>query len=141
MNLVLMLIMALVILAPIAILDVSAAEEQKTLRVRSSPNILFMSGGGSYDIGSVVTIPKAPESWNEYTFVGWQIDKQWAQGNPIKITMNTSHTVEAIYEKSYSGNVIIDTIPRVADINVDGEIYLPSELPLSSSAQMASATP
>ncbi len=131
MNLILMLIMALVFLAPIVILDVSAAEEQKTLRVKSSPNILFMSGGGSYDIGTVVSIPMAPESWNEYTFVGWQIDKQWAQGNPIKITMNISHTVEAVYEKSYSGNVIIDTIPRVAEINVDGEIYLPSELPLS----------
>jgi len=132
MNLILMLIMALVFLAPIAILDVSADEHvQKTLRVKSSPNILFMSGGGSYDIGKSVTIPEAPESWNEYTFVGWQIDNQWVVGNPITIIMDRTHTAEAIYEKSMSGNVIIDTIPRVAEINVDGEIYLPSELPLS----------
>ncbi len=135
MNLILMLIMALVFLAPIAILDVSAAEEEvvqkATLRVRSSPNILFMSGGGSYDMGTSVKIPAAPESWNDYTFVGWKIDQQWANGNPITIKMDRTHTAEAIYEKSYSGNVIIDTIPRIAEINVDGEIYLPSELPLS----------
>ncbi len=136
MNLILMLIMALVFLAPLAILDVSAAEEEEavqkaTLRVRSSPNILFMSGGGSYDMGISVKIPAAPESWNEYTFVGWKIDQQWANGNPITIKMDRTHTAEAIYEKSYSGNVIIDSIPRVAEINVDGEIYLPSELPLS----------
>jgi len=129
MNLILMLIMALVFLAPLAILDVSA--EEVSLRVRSSPNILFMPGGGAFEVGTSVKIPKAPESWSEYTFVGWQIDKQWAEGNPITITMDRPHTVDAIYEKSMSGNIIIDTIPRIAEVNVDGEIYLPSELPLS----------
>ena len=122
--------MVLVFLAPLVILNVSA-EEQNFLRVRSSPNILFMSGGGSFDEGTSTTIPKASETWKEYRFVGWKIDGQWAPGNPITITMNANHEAEAIYEKSVIGNVVIDTIPRMAEVNVDGEIYLSSELPLS----------
>jgi hypothetical protein len=41
------------------------------------------------------------------------------------------HTAQAIYSKSDTEKIIIDTIPRVAEITIDGQIYLPDELPAS----------
>lgn len=104
---------------------------QYLLRVRSDPNILFISGGGFYNEGTSVTLNNAPETWREYTFIGWKIDGIWTYENPPTIRMERNHEATAVYEKSASGQILIDSIPRIAEITIDGTIYLPSELPVS----------
>ena len=109
----------------------SQGDTKYVLRVRSDPNVLFISGGGTYDEGTSVSLQPAPETWREYTFIGWKIDGIWTNENPLTIQMNRNHEALAVYEKSVGGEILIDTIPRIAEITVDGTIYLPSELPLS----------
>jgi len=101
------------------------------LKVNSVPNILFIPGAGFYDDGTVVNFDEVPKKWNEYEFVGWKVDGIWSMGDTLSIKMDRSYHVEAIFEKTSQGNVLIDTIPRIAEITVDGEIFLPSELPIS----------
>jgi hypothetical protein len=130
------LLIAVVCVTSFAILEASAqvsSSETFNLRVRSEPNILFISGGGDYASGTEVKIDPAPEKFEDYTFVGWQIDGRWADGNPITVRMDNSHSAVAIYSKELSGSITIDAIPRIAEITVDGTIYLPDELPLSFS--------
>ncbi len=101
------------------------------LRVTSTPNIIYLAGGGFYDPGTSVTL-EAPDTWRDYKFDGWQIDGRWTFENPLTISMNRGHNVEAIYGKTSSvGEIIVDAVPRVTEITVDGTIYLSSELPLS----------
>ncbi len=107
--------------------------DQHTLRVRTEPNILFIGGGGSFASGTTVTVDTAPERWNDYSFVGWKIDGRWTEGNPITVRMDAGHTAVAIYNKEMVGSIIVDSIPRVSEITVDGTIYLPDELPTSFS--------
>jgi hypothetical protein len=118
----------------IGITNAFAAEttpvEQHYLKVTS--NILFISGAGFYDDGKSVTLEKIPEVWQDYVFLGWKIDGLWANQNPPIITMNRNHDVEAVFEKQTGiGKIIIDAIPRISEITIDGTIYLPDELPLS----------
>lgn len=114
------------------VIDASAQTETHHLTVKANPNIIFIDGSGDYRVGTTVTLDGAPESWRDYTFVGWQIDGRWSVDNPLVVTMDRSHTAEAIYERTgVIGGVVIDTIPRVAEITVDGTIYLPNELPLT----------
>jgi len=131
------LLIVLVFFASFSIIEASAqvvsGSDIFTLRVKSEPNILFISGGGEYKAGTTVTIDPAPETFEDYTFVGWQIDGRWAEGNPITIRMDNSHSALAVYSKDKVGNIVIDTIPKVSEITVDGTIYLPDELPLSFS--------
>ncbi|MDH3677517.1 MAG: hypothetical protein OEQ12_04365 [Nitrosopumilus sp.] len=101
------------------------------LRVSSVPNILFIPGTGSYDAGTLVRLDEVPEKWNEYSFVGWKVNGVWTLGDTLSIRMDRSYDVEAVFEKTNQGNVLIDVIPRIAEITVDGEIFLPSELPVS----------
>jgi len=76
-----------------------------------------------------------PETWRGYKFVGWKIDGAWASDNPPTVRMDRPHDVLAIFEIN-EGNVfdaeeiIIDVIPRVAEITIDNKIYLPDELPV-----------
>lgn len=107
--------------------------EQFTLRVRSEPNVLFIGGGGIYKEGTIVTIDKAPDVWQDYRFAGWQIDGRWVKENPPKIQMNANHDVAAIYAKNDLATLTIDAVPRAAEVRVDDKIYLPSELPLTLS--------
>src|SRR3989304_2501374 len=131
------LLILLVCVATFSIIEASAqvvnSAETFNLRVRSEPNILFIGGGGDYKAGTEVAIDVAPETFNDYTFVGWQIDGRWADGNPISVRMDMSHSAIAVYSKDLAGSIIIDTIPRISEITVDGTIYLPDELPLSFS--------
>jgi len=107
------------------------AEVKYLLRVTSSPNIIYLDGSGSYAAGTSVTL-EAPEAWRDYKFEGWQIDGRWSFENPLTISMNRSHNIEAVYTKTGSvGGIIVDAVPRVTEITVDGTIYLPSELPLT----------
>src|SRR3989304_3094992 len=107
-------------------------KEQHYLKVTSNPNILFISGAGFYDDGKSVTLEKIPEVWQDYVFLGWKIDGLWANQNPPIITMNRNHDVEAVFEKQTGiGKIIIDAIPRISEITVDGTIYLSDELPIS----------
>ena len=122
------LLFFLVIVSSITILQASA-EGEYFLTVKSNPNIIFIGGGGLYSEGSMVTLDAAPETWREYTLVGWKIDGRWTEGNPITVRMDRSHSVEAVYTKDIGGEIIVDTIPRIAEITIDGEIYLPTELP------------
>lgn len=135
------LLILLVSIASFSIFEASALEasaqasnnENFNLRVRSEPNVLFLGGGGEYKAGTEVNLDAAPEKFEDYTFVGWQIDGRWADGNPISIRMDMSHSAVAVYSKDLAGSIIIDTIPRISEITVDGTIYLPNELPLSFS--------
>jgi hypothetical protein len=105
------------------------------LRVKSEPSsLLYIGGAGSYKEGEIVTLTAMPDKWEDYKFSGWKIDGSWSTENPPKIVMNTSHEVVAVFEKvqGTGGDAItIDTIPRIAGITVDNDIYLPTELPLS----------
>src|SRR3989304_9258092 len=127
----------LVLLAFVFLIGITSAfaqenKEQHYLKVTSNPNILFVGGGGFYDEGKVVTLDKMPEIWQDYTFLGWKVDGMWANSNPLIITMNRNHDVEAIFEKQTGiGKITIDAIPRISEITIDGTIYLPDELPLS----------
>jgi len=130
-TLISILSIVLVLAVSNAILDASAQTIEYSLKVKSTPSIIFIGGGGFYTQGSSVTVDKAPETWREYTFVGWQIDGTWADGNPITIRMDSAHTLTAVYSKEIGGTILVDAIPRISEITVDGTIYLPSELPVS----------
>ena len=126
--------MAIVIVAGLTVTGASAQTQpqqpdQYQLRVSSQPNVVFIGGGGVYNAGTIVTLDKAPEFFQDYTFLGWKVDGIWASGNPITIRMDRSHSADAIYEKSATEKIKVDAIPRVAEITIDGEIYLPDELP------------
>src|SRR3989304_1626381 len=129
------LLILLVCVATFSIIEASAqvvnSAETFNLRVRSEPNILFIGGGGEYKAGTEASIDMAPETFNDYKFVGWQIDGRWADGNPITVRMDMSHSAIAVYSKDLAGSITIDAIPRIAEITVDGTIYLPDEFPLS----------
>ena len=122
----------LLALTPLIINDVFAGVEQHYLKVRSQPDILFLPGSGFYNEGKVVKLEKVPTTWQGYTFLGWKVDGKWADGNPITITMDRSHEVEAIFEKGIgSVGITIDAIPRVAEVNIDGELFFANEFPLT----------
>jgi len=130
------LLILLVCVISFSIIEASAqvvASDTFTLTVKSNPNILFIGGGGDYKTGTTANIDAAPKTFEDYTFVGWQIDGRWADGNPITVRMDNSHSAIAIYSKDKVGNIVIDEIPKVSEITVDGTIYLPAELPLSFS--------
>jgi len=134
------ILLTLVILSSFLVVHSYAQEleEKHFLRVSSSPNIIYLAGGGFYDSGTSVTL-KAPETWRDYKFEGWQVGGRWASENPLTILMNRDHSVEAIYSKGAGvDEIIVDAVPRVTEITVDGTIYLPSELPLSFDWQQAS---
>ena len=101
------------------------------LKVNSVPNILFIPGSGFYPTGTVVTLDEVPKKWNEYNFVGWKVNGIWSMGDTLRLKMDRTFDVEAIFEKTSQGNVIVDAVPRIVEITVDGVIFLPSELPVS----------
>ena len=126
------ILLLLVFVTAFVVIEASAQTETYHLTVRASPNILFLGGGGDYNAGTSVTLDPAPESWQDYSFLGWKVDGRWSVENPPTIRMDRSHTAEAFYDKTnLVGGLIIDTLPRVVEIAVDGKIYLPDELPLS----------
>ncbi len=133
------ILLTLVILSSFLVVHSYAQEEGNyLLRVTSSPNIIYIAGGGFYDAGTSVTL-KAPEEWRDFKFEGWEIDGRWSSENPLTIVMNRGHSIEAVYSKTASvDEIIVDAVPRVTEITVDGTIYLSSELPLSFDWQQGS---
>src|SRR3972149_6432824 len=126
------ILLILVVVAAFSIVNASAQVPTYHLTVKSQPNILFFSGSGDYKQGQVVKLEAAPFVWQEYSLIGWKVDGRWSTENPPSISMDADHIIEAIYERTnLVGGIIVDSIPRVADITVDGKIYLESELPLS----------
>lgn len=90
-----------------------------------------MGGGGLYKEGTVVTLDKAPEVWNGYKFVGWQIDGSWTNENPLTLRMDKAYDAVARYTKNDAAKIVIDSVPRIAEVTVNDKIYLPSELPVT----------
>jgi len=126
------ILLLLVFVTAFVVIEASAQTETYHLTVKSNPNIIFLSGGGDYNAGTSVKLDSAPLKWQDYTFVGWKIDGRWSVENPPTIRMDRAHTAVAVYDKTnLVGGLIIDTIPRVVEIAVDGTIYFPDELPLS----------
>ena len=126
------ILLILVVVAAFSIVNASAQVPTYHLTVKSQPNILFFSGSGDYKQGQVVKLEAAPFVWQEYSLIGWKVDGRWSTENPPSISMDADHIIEAIYERTnLVGGIIVDSIPRVVDITVDGKIYLESELPLS----------
>jgi len=115
----------------LAIVEAYAVEgdDEYRLKIRAEPNIIFIGGGGLYPTGAEIITEEAPKNFQGYKFQGWKIDGTWAQGNPITVRMDRNHEVVAVYEKSDTNLIKIDSIPRIADITIDGEIYLSNELP------------
>ena len=137
-----LIVLSIFFLSLVTITNASAQQsvQQHILEVKSSPNILYIPGTGVYDEGTLVKIEKVPDEWQEYTFAGWKIDGVWTSANPVSILMDKAHTVEAIYTKSIgTGAILIDAIPRITSITVDGTIYLADELPLSFDWAVGSA--
>ncbi|MEM2760943.1 MAG: hypothetical protein QXU32_09410 [Nitrososphaerales archaeon] len=109
----------------------TTTKQKFSLAVLSYPNILYIDGSGIYDEGRVVTTGKAPLEWKGYKFVGWQVNGQWYADNPVTLRMDRNHKAVANYV--YEGDIrkiTIDTLPRIANVVVDGKLYLPTELPL-----------
>jgi len=129
------IVLILVFVASFVIMEASAGTSVYHLTVKAEPNIIFITGGGDYNAGQVVKLDAAPSSWQDYSFVGWKVDGRWSLENPPSIRMDRPHTAVAVYEKTglIGGGVVVDTIPRITDISVDGIIYLVSELPLKFS--------
>ena len=115
----------------LAVIEANAIEgdDEFRLKINANPNIIFIGGGGVYPVGTEVTTEEAPKKFQGYEFQGWKIDGVWAEGNPVTIRMDRNHDIVAIYEKSDTKFTKIDSIPRIADITIDGEIYLSNELP------------
>ena len=127
------ILLILVVVAAFSIINASGAEVKTFhLTVKSQPNILFIGGTGDYKQGQTVKLETLPLVWQDYTLKGWKVDGRWTSENPPTITMDADHTVEAIFDKTnIVGGIIVDAIPRVVDITVDGTIYLATELPLT----------
>jgi len=126
------ILLLLVFATAFVVIEASAQVETYHLTIKSEPNIIFLSGAGDYNAGTSVKLDAAPQTWQDYTFVGWKIDGRWAIENPPTIRMDRAHTAVAVYDKTnLVGGLIIDTLPRVVEIAVDGTIYFPDELPLS----------
>jgi len=131
-NLLLQSSLILLVLVSLALVEASAAETFY-LTVKANPNLIFISGSGDYPAGTVVTLDP-PKIWRDYKFDGWQVDGRWTDENPLQIRMDKSHVVHAYYVKTnVLGGTLIDVIPRISDITIDGNIYLPGELPLTFS--------
>jgi hypothetical protein len=116
-------------------LDHLYATTKFSLTVLTEPNILYIEGSGMYNEGAIAITGKAPEMFRGYKFVGWKVDGQWYADNPVKVTMDKIHKAVAYYEKisekiSNIRTITIDSSPRVANLLIDGKLYLPSELPL-----------
>src|SRR3990172_9776750 len=114
-----LILFSLCFLSIVIITEASAVEPvQHFLKVSSTPNILYMSGTGFYDEGTLVTLDEAPEVWQDYKFSGWKIDGMWTTVNPVSILMNRPHEIEAVYTKTTGvGSIVIDAIPRITDID------------------------
>ncbi len=108
-------------------------DDEFRLKIYAEPNIIFIGGGGVYPSGTQVTTEEAPHEFQGYEFQGWKIDGTWAQGNPVTVRMDRSHDIVAVYSKSDTNQILVDAIPRVAEITIDGEIYLSNELPATFS--------
>ena len=116
------ILLLLIFTTAFVVIEASAQTETYHLTVRASPNILFLGGGGDYNAGAVVTLEPAPQTWQDYTFLGWKVDGRWSVESPPTIRMDRAHTVEAVYDKTnVVGGLIIDTLPRVVEIAVDGK--------------------
>ena len=125
------LLVLLIGVVSLALVEANAqtAPDEFRLKVSAQPNIIFIGGGGVYPSGTQITTEEAPKNFQGYKFQGWKIDGTWAQGNPVTVRMDRNHDIVAIYEKSDTKFTKIDSIPRIADITIDGEIYLKNELP------------
>jgi len=126
----------LIVFITSSIIFATASAEEGTFRLtlKAEPNIIFISGSGEYDENELVIIDSAPEVWRDYFFIGWKIDGRWTGEDILTIRMDRDHSAIAVYERTDQiGGLVIDTIPRITEITVDGKIYLPSELPLSFS--------
>jgi len=116
----------------VGITQASAQTTEYHLKVASSPNILYITGSGFFPEGTSIILQKAPEQWQDYEFVGWKVNGIWASDNPPTVVLTRNIDAIAIYEKTDGfGKIMIDTIPRVSSITIDGTIYLPEELPVT----------
>ena len=90
--------------------------------------LMHISGAGSFDPNTIATTGIAPEEFEGYRFVEWQVDSVPYDGNPINILMDKGHTAIAYYSDKIA-EITIDAVPSVSKITVDDRVYLPSDLP------------
>ncbi|MCS7254961.1 MAG: hypothetical protein NZ781_13185, partial [Armatimonadetes bacterium] len=53
-------------------------------------------GSYTYQEGEQVSV--YANSYGYWTFVGWKLDGQWVYGNPIVLTMESDHSLVAVFE-------------------------------------------
>jgi len=99
------------------------------LAVKTIPNqLLHITGAGTFEPNTIATTGIAPEEFEGYRFVEWQVDGVPYEGNPVSVVMNKGHEAVAYYSDKIA-EITVDSVPPVSKIIVDGTVYLPSELP------------
>jgi len=116
-------------------------DSQYRLEVKSLPeNIAHISGAGWYNAFEKVTTGTAPSLIQGRNFKGWQVDGKAAPGNPITITMDTSHVAVADY--SLDITVTISTSKGEGVVLVDGLLQqAPVQLTWSAGAEHTIGVP
>lgn len=95
------------------------------LKIKSSPEqIVQFKQSGWYAKNSLVSTDKALESVSSpgiiYRFKQWKLDQKELPGNPIQVTMDTSHIAEAVYQIDSVLVNITTSIGTGSFITVDG---------------------
>ena len=99
------------------------------LTIETIPNnLLHIDGAGSFDKDTVATTGTAPEEFEGYRFVEWRVDGVIYEGNPVNILMDTGYNAIAYYSDEIA-EITVDSVPQVSKIIVDGEVFLPSDMP------------
>jgi gliding motility-associated-like protein/uncharacterized repeat protein (TIGR02543 family) len=102
----------------IANFQVEGSITKYTLNATPSPAIGgTISGAGSYDEGTVVTITATPASG--YIFTGWSGDITGA-ANSITVTMNSDITVQGNFQESIAGAAL--KIPKLFSPDNHGDL-------------------
>ena len=100
------------------------------LTIKTIPNnLMHITGAGTFEPNTMATTGTAPEEFEGWRFLEWQVDGVPYEGNPINILMDKGRMAIAYYSDDIA-EITIDTEPlAVAKITVDGQVYLPIDLP------------
>ncbi len=101
-------------------------KKQFNLLVNTNPeNLTLISGSGWYDQNATATTGKAPESVgtgaNQKQLVTWRLDYKEIAGNPLTITMDTSHVATAWYLDVLQVKVTTN-FEKMTQLSVDGQL-------------------
>jgi hypothetical protein len=73
-------------------------------------------GTYAYWFGTTVKVTATPNSG--YTFDHWELDGSWNYSNPISVTMNSDHTLHAVFQAKYDVTIKAHCNTEGVDISV-----------------------